>query len=281
MKRKDLVLSLWNKNNSRWWTELMSAVIVVWQKHLQPLKNVFIVIKITSIYDSIQSLVSRTSFLYNLSWGQTGSVTIIVKSITFQAIRKRKSNLFSWGCATHASHQFILFGYITITSLSNSLYDSRRARCRAPRFHIHLLFIQMASPFLPCSTVFLKHCFHLVRHSLQISFILYAFSLTKAYAPPHKKNTQTSSHLLLMIWWSQYKPVHIAQVELKVDIKNGCKQSERQRKKSSGGGEEESGRARTIISNQICAAVIDHLLVHGNTMRAVGQRVQPSLSRRP
>lgn len=57
--------------------------------------------------------------------------------------------------------------------------------------------------------------------------------------PP--KNTQNPSHLLLMMC-SLYKPVHIAQAELKVDIKNGCKQSERQRKKSSGGGVQ-GGRA--------------------------------------
>lgn len=43
----------------------------------------------------------------------------------------------------------------------------------------------------------------------------------------------------------------------------------------------EEERGRTIISNEICAAMIEHLLVHGNTMRGVGQRVRPSLSRRP
>lgn len=45
--------------------------------------------------------------------------------------------------------------------------------------------------------------------------------------------------------------------------------------------EEESGRARTIISNEICAAVIDHVLVNGNRMREVGQRLPPSFSRQP
>lgn len=54
----------------------MIAVIAVQQKHLQLPKKFFTVIEITSIYDSIQSLVSTTGFLYNLSWGQTGSIML-------------------------------------------------------------------------------------------------------------------------------------------------------------------------------------------------------------
>lgn len=38
-------------------------------------------------------------------------------------------------------------------------------------------------------------------------------------------------------------------------------------------------RPRIVISDQIRATVIDHVLVHGMTMREAGQRVQPNLSR--
>ena len=39
------------------------------------------------------------------------------------------------------------------------------------------------------------------------------------------------------------------------------------------------GRGRTSISNEIHATVLDHVLVHGMTMREAGLRVQPNLSR--
>lgn len=38
-------------------------------------------------------------------------------------------------------------------------------------------------------------------------------------------------------------------------------------------------RQRTVISDEIRATVIDHVLVHGMTMREAGQRVQPNISR--
>lgn len=36
---------------------------------------------------------------------------------------------------------------------------------------------------------------------------------------------------------------------------------------------------RTVISDEIKATVIDHVLVHGMTMKEVGLRVQPNISR--
>ena len=38
------------------------------------------------------------------------------------------------------------------------------------------------------------------------------------------------------------------------------------------------GRQRVEISDEIRATVIDHVLVHGLTMREAGLRVQPNLS---
>ena len=38
-------------------------------------------------------------------------------------------------------------------------------------------------------------------------------------------------------------------------------------------------RPRIVITDQIRATVIDHVLVHGMTMREAGQRVQPNLTR--
>ena len=38
-------------------------------------------------------------------------------------------------------------------------------------------------------------------------------------------------------------------------------------------------RPRIVISDQIRATVIDHVLVHVMTMREAGQRVQPNLTR--
>lgn len=51
-----------------------------------------------------------------------------------------------------------------------------------------------------------------------------------------------------------------------------------------GGGQERGrggrrGRQRVEISDEIRATVIDHVLVHGLTMREAGLRVQPNLSR--
>ena len=38
-------------------------------------------------------------------------------------------------------------------------------------------------------------------------------------------------------------------------------------------------RRRMVISNEIWAAVVDHVLNHGLSMREAGQSVQPNLSR--
>lgn len=87
-----------------------------------------------------------------------------------------------------------------------------------------------------------------------------------------------------MMLCSQYRPVHIAQAELIVDMDEMDVNNLRgrgRRVQEVVYKEEESGRAKTVISNEICAAVIDHLLVRGNTMREVGQRVRPSLRRLP
>ena len=46
-----------------------------------------------------------------------------------------------------------------------------------------------------------------------------------------------------------------------------------------GGGRVGQRRQRAIISDEIRATIIDHVLVHGMTMREAGQRVQPNLSR--
>lgn len=45
------------------------------------------------------------------------------------------------------------------------------------------------------------------------------------------------------------------------------------------GGRRGRGRQRVEISDEIRATVIDHVLVHGLTMREAGLRVQPNLSR--
>ena len=36
---------------------------------------------------------------------------------------------------------------------------------------------------------------------------------------------------------------------------------------------------RTVVSNEIRATVVDHVLSHGLSMREAGQKVQPNLSR--
>ena len=47
-----------------------------------------------------------------------------------------------------------------------------------------------------------------------------------------------------------------------------------------GGGGQGGGRGRRmVISNEIWAAVVDHVLNHGLSMREAGQSVQPNLSR--
>ena len=45
------------------------------------------------------------------------------------------------------------------------------------------------------------------------------------------------------------------------------------------GGQGGQRRQRTVISDEIRATVIDHVLVHGMSMREAGQRVQPNISR--
>ncbi|KAI2644652.1 Insertion element IS630 uncharacterized 39 kDa protein [Labeo rohita] len=45
------------------------------------------------------------------------------------------------------------------------------------------------------------------------------------------------------------------------------------------GGRGRRGHARTIISDDIRAALVDHVINHGLTMREAGQRVHPNLSR--
>ena len=39
------------------------------------------------------------------------------------------------------------------------------------------------------------------------------------------------------------------------------------------------GRGRTVVSDEIRATLIDHVLNHGLSMKEAGQRVQPNLSR--
>ena len=51
---------------------------------------------------------------------------------------------------------------------------------------------------------------------------------------------------------------------------------EGQGEEGEGGGER---RRRIVISNEIRATVVDHVLNHGLSMREAGQRVQPNLSR--
>lgn len=48
-----------------------------------------------------------------------------------------------------------------------------------------------------------------------------------------------------------------------------------------GGGREGRGRGRprTVISDEIRATLVDHVVNHGLTMKEAGQRVQPHLSR--
>lgn len=38
-------------------------------------------------------------------------------------------------------------------------------------------------------------------------------------------------------------------------------------------------RGRTVVSDEIRATLVDHVLNHGLSMREAGQRVQPNLSR--
>ncbi len=47
-----------------------------------------------------------------------------------------------------------------------------------------------------------------------------------------------------------------------------------------GGRQRGRGRGqRTFVSDEIRATLVDHVLVHGMTMREVGQRVQPNVNR--
>lgn len=63
--------------------------------------------------------------------------------------------------------------------------------------------------------------------------------------------------------------------EPKVDIRNGWTRSEGQRKKSvRGGGGGGGGRPRAVVSDEICATVIDHVLVQVNAMTRQGQGAQ-------
>ena len=39
------------------------------------------------------------------------------------------------------------------------------------------------------------------------------------------------------------------------------------------------GQQRQVISDEICATVVHHVVVHGRTMKEAGQLVQPNLSR--
>lgn len=39
------------------------------------------------------------------------------------------------------------------------------------------------------------------------------------------------------------------------------------------------GQGRTVVSDEIRATLVDHVLNHGLSMREAGQRVQPNLSR--
>ena len=39
------------------------------------------------------------------------------------------------------------------------------------------------------------------------------------------------------------------------------------------------GRGRTVVSDEIRATLVDHVLNHGSSMREAGQRVQLNLSR--
>lgn len=45
------------------------------------------------------------------------------------------------------------------------------------------------------------------------------------------------------------------------------------------GGRGGRGRGRTVVSDEIRATLVDHVLNHGLSMREAGQRVQPNLSR--
>ena len=46
-----------------------------------------------------------------------------------------------------------------------------------------------------------------------------------------------------------------------------------------GGGGRGRARRRAIISDEIRATVVDHVVNHGLTMQEAGQRVQPNISR--
>lgn len=45
------------------------------------------------------------------------------------------------------------------------------------------------------------------------------------------------------------------------------------------GGRRIRGRSRAVVSDEIRATVIDHVVNHGHSMREAGQRVQPNLQR--
>lgn len=67
-----------------------------------------------------------------------------------------------------------------------------------------------------------------------------------------------------------------------MDRRNNVRGRGRMRGGRRGGRQERGrrrGRQRVEISDEIRATVIDHVLVHGLTMREAGLRVQPNLSR--
>ena len=45
------------------------------------------------------------------------------------------------------------------------------------------------------------------------------------------------------------------------------------------GGRRIGGRSRAVVSDEIRATVIDHVVNHGLSMRGAGQRMQPNLQR--
>ena len=98
--------------------------------------------------------------------------------------------------------------------------------------------------------------------------------------------TQNCSHLFLMMWLpkpiaqniNQFRGAHVSWVDVRM-VENNLRG--RGRVRGGGRGGERGGRPRpkVVISDDIRATVIDHVLVHGMTMREAGLRVQPKLSR--
>lgn len=160
-------------------------------------------------------------------------------------------------------------------------------------------------PRTKCGHIYEIHCFcaknrsnfHPFRHNLQISFatlnltrantlitVMHLWGIMEASGSRRYTQLQRGCHLSQLFTLVADDGTKISRSRVlmagpKVDIRNGCAQSEGQRKKSEsvrGGRGDGGGGTRVVISDEICATVIDHVLVQGNAMSGEGQGAEPN-----